>query len=197
MSGHRKKGTRENPISLDDDKPVAKTPTLREGGKSHTKTNLKSTTASSQQGRGEGMSKSSTQKKQKKQSAFLSESSDDDYSSTMRQTRQPWKFGPTDEEFFALEDRPRGSGDYGAHILRTKLRNGTEEAEEETFDISDEGLLYEETDSDGEDQPKKRRKNQKGPAQKRQKPTRKPHISSSKAMDHLMARVTDKSRRDE
>ncbi|KAI1661168.1 hypothetical protein F4813DRAFT_385703 [Daldinia decipiens] len=181
-------GSRENPISLDDD-PVMNTSYQRQDGQSRVGTDPKTSATNSQQGWGKGKSAASTSNPQKKQSTYV-----------FGTRHEPWKNGPSDEDFFAPEARPRGDGDYGAYILRQQLRRGSEaEEEKHPLDLSEdeEWLVGIESDTDEEVKPKKRGKKQKGPVQKRWKPAREPKVSSSKAMDHLMARVTDKSRRDD
>ncbi|KAI1645571.1 uncharacterized protein F4817DRAFT_317622 [Daldinia loculata] len=181
-----KKGSRENPISLDDDP----TSDHSQHGQSRGGAGSKQSTTYSQHGQGKGKSTASTSSHQKKQSASVSGT-----------RHEPWRYGPSDEDFFAPEARPRGDGNYGAYLLRQKLRNGSEAKEEkDPLDMSEEDeawLVGIDSDEDEEIKPKKRGKKQKGPAQKRWKPAREPKVSSSKAMDHLMARVTDKSRRDD
>ncbi|KAF3056593.1 hypothetical protein GL218_06549 [Daldinia childiae] len=181
------KGSRQNPICLDDD-PVVNTSYQRQHEQSRTSADSKQSATNSQQGRGKGKSTVSTSNPQKKQST-----------SVFGTRNEPWRNGPSDEEFFAPEARLQGSDNYGAYLLRQKIRNGSEAKEEKhPLDVSEDEdwMVGIESDSDEDIKPKKRGKKQKGPVQKRWKPAREPKVSSSKAMDHLMARVTDKSQRD-
>ncbi|KAI0135751.1 hypothetical protein F4814DRAFT_444558 [Daldinia grandis] len=182
-----KEGSRENPISLDNNS-IVNNSDQRQFGQRRVGTDPKQSVTQFQQGRGKGKSTALASNSQKKQPA-----------SVLGTRHEPWKNGPTDEEFFAPEAQLQGSGNYGAYLLRQKIRNGSEADEEKNpLDMSEEDeawLVGVESDTDEEVKPKKRGKKQKGPAQKRSKPAREPKVGSSKAMDHLMARVTDKSRR--
>ncbi|KAI1801399.1 hypothetical protein F4811DRAFT_555908 [Daldinia bambusicola] len=155
-SGNHKKGSRENPISLDDN-TVAKTSNQRR--KNNASKNSKA---------------SSTKPKKSRRNS---------------------------KEFFAPSARPQSGDPFGTWQLHKQLRenaqarkdSGYKSLDEEDYKHLDDydDLLIEE-----EIQPKKRGKKQTGPAvRKRVKSSWKPFVSSSKAMDHLMARVVDKSRR--
>ncbi|KAI1473529.1 hypothetical protein F4774DRAFT_423187 [Daldinia eschscholtzii] len=195
-SSGNKKGTHENPIDLDDNTTIKASSRRAQGrGNSGAASTPKSSRSQKKQD-------ASTKKKAKKSTPSRFRPSRDDSDSDIGPAREPWEFGPTDEEFFSPSAKQSYDGNYGAYMLRMKLRNGdTDKTEERGYRSSDPEILAAAQDSYSEEEPqpkKKRGKKQTGPlVRKRQKHSPEPKISSSKAMDHLTARVVDKSRRDD
>ncbi|KAI1469773.1 uncharacterized protein F4812DRAFT_457174 [Daldinia caldariorum] len=157
-AGH-KKGSRENPIPIDD----------------------------------ENTSKASSRRTQASKSK----------GNRSQENREPWLFGPTGEELLQPLAGPSNDDPFNTWKPHQSLRNGRLERrqyrEESGLPSSDSEQydgIYDKY-SEEEVKPKKRGKKQTGPARKRAKHSPEPKVSSSKAMDHLTARVVYKNLRDD
>ncbi|KAI1801398.1 hypothetical protein F4811DRAFT_555907 [Daldinia bambusicola] len=177
------KGSRENPISIDDD----------------TTSKASSRRAQAPESKGSRSQKQEIPTKKKgrksKKSSFAQPSYDDSDSDVKPsrehdELRQPL-VGPSDDDPF------------NTWKLHQTLRNGRLERRQQREELGLPSSDSEQYDdiydkySEEEIKPKKRGKKQTGPARKRAKLSPEHKVSSSKAMDHLMARVVDKSRRDD
>ncbi|KAI1469772.1 uncharacterized protein F4812DRAFT_457173 [Daldinia caldariorum] len=191
-SGNHKKGSRENPISLHDD-TASKASVQR--GNNNADGNSKASPAKPKQTR----AKASTSKKGKNR--FYLPISDSESEVEKKLEREYPRNSRCIDELIA-NNSPQGDR-FGTWQLHKQLRENAQARkdaghkppdEEDYKDLDgDDDLLFKE-----ETRPKKRGKKQAGPAvRKRAKSSWKPFVSSSKAMDHLMARVVDKRRRDD